>query len=356
MGRPEKRELIVRERQIHLRAVGTALPGPPIDNAALARRLGMGERWQEWIEAFIGTRSRHLSVDLDSGEQRATLGDLCHDAAHAALSAGGFEPEDVDVVVLATATPDLLMPATVNVVADTLGVDGVPSFQLQSGCTGAVQALSLAERMLAGDGPRTALVIGGDISARYFDFDADLTRLPPDEMVHYVLFGDGAGAAVLSTEPGPDSVTVRHLFTRLDGLGRAPGQTLDWFGPVDRDSDRKFASENYKAIEELVPPMTVGAKEEVCALLGWTESDIDFVLPPQLSGRMSARLFEELAIPGAKDVSCVAETGNNGNATPFFQLEHAFREMAPGQRALGVCIESSKWISAGFALEKEPAR
>lgn len=339
-------------RQIHLRSVGTALPGPAIDNAALAERLGMSGQWEQWVEAFIGTRSRYISVDLDTGKPHCDLAELCREAGERALSAAGLAPGDIDLVVMATATPDMLMPATVNVVADRLGVDGVPTYQLQSGCTGAVQALNTAHQMLLTGAYRSALVIGGDIGARYYDFDVDLARLPPDEMVHYVLFGDGAGAAVLSTEPGPGSLTVRHLFSRLTGLGRPPGQSLDWFGPVDRDSGRKVASEDYKAIEELVPTMTVEVKAELYEALGWTDADVDFLLPPQLSGRMTERLVRQLEVPGAREVSCVAETGNNGNATPFFQLERAFGQMAAGERALGICIESSKWIRAGFAVEK----
>lgn len=337
---------------IYIRSVGTALPGPPIDNATLAGRLGMSGQWEQWVEKFIGTRSRYFSVDLNTGEPRCSLASLCRDAARKALSGGGFSFRDIDLVVMATATPDLLMPSTVNVVADELGIDGVPTYQLQSGCTGAVQALSTARHMLLTGDYRSALVIGGDIGARYYEFDRDFSRLPPDEMVHYVLFGDGAGALVLSTEPGPGALAVRNVFTRLTGLGRSPGQTLDWFGPADRRVSRKAASEDYKAIEELVPDLTVEVKDEICDRIGWKDADVDFLLPPQLSGRMSGLLVKRLAMPDATEISCVHETGNNGNATPFFQLERAFDQMADGQRSLSICIESSKWIKAGLAAEK----
>jgi 3-oxoacyl-[acyl-carrier-protein] synthase-3 len=86
--------------------------------------------------------------------------------------------------------------------------------------------------------------------------------------------------------------------------------------------------------------------------LDWNESDVDYLLPPQLSGRMTNRINEFLALPGAQEVSCVADTGNTGNALPFLQLELALPRMAAGDRALGIAIESSKWIKAGFALEK----
>jgi 3-oxoacyl-[acyl-carrier-protein] synthase III len=339
-------------KQIYIHSIGTALPGPPVSNEMLARRLGMTSQWEQWVETFIGTRSRYFSVDLQTGKPHCSLAELCRDAADTALADGELSYSDVEAVVLATATPDMLMPATVNIVADDLGIDGVPTYQLQSGCTGAIQAISTACHMLSTGDYRTALVIGGDIGARFYDFDGDFSRLPPDEMVHYVLFGDGAGAAVLSTVPGPGALAIKDVFTRLMGLGRLPGQILDWYGPVDRNSSRKVASEDYKAIEELVPDMTAEVREEICARVSWKASDVEFLLPPQLSGRMSDVLVKRLAMPGAAEISRVHETGNNGNATPFFQLETAFTQMESGQRVLAICIESSKWIKAGLAAEK----
>ena len=223
---------------VSLLAAASALPGPAVDNAALGRRLGMDALWEQWVEAFIGTRTRHLAVDLDSGEIRHTLVELAQQAGGRALDAAGVAVDEVDLVVMGTATPDRLMPATVNLVADRLGIDGVPSYQLQSGCSGAVQALAVAHGLLLSGGLRTALVLGGDVVARFYDLRADLRKLPPAELVNYVLFGDGVGAAVLRVGEVPGAAALRTVFTRLVGLGRAPGATLEWFGLADRDSDR----------------------------------------------------------------------------------------------------------------------
>ncbi|WP_328917004.1 MULTISPECIES: 3-oxoacyl-ACP synthase III family protein [unclassified Streptomyces] len=337
---------------VHIRSVGTALPGPPIDNAALARRLRMSGQWEQWVDVFIGTETRHLSVDLDTGEPRSSLADLAVTASRTALDRAGLGAGDIDLIVMGSALPDLLMPTTVNVVADRLGINQLPTYQLQSGCTGAVQALHLGVQLLGTGQYRNALVIGGDTTAKILDFDADFTRLSPDQMVNYVLFGDGAGAMVLSTEPGPGSAVVRHVLTRLTGQGRTPGQTVDWFGPADRTSSRPPLIEDYKAIEESVPALSVEILAELRAELGWENSDIDFLLPPQLSGRMTERIVKLLDVDSARQISCVQATGNNGNATPFFQVERALAEMTAGQRALCICVESSKWIKAGFAVER----
>jgi 3-oxoacyl-[acyl-carrier-protein] synthase-3 len=339
------------DQTVYIRSAGSALPGPALDNAALARRFGMDALWEQWVEAFIGTRSRHLAVDLDSGALTDTLAELAQRAGRRALDGAGLGPADVDAVVLGTATPDQLMPATVNVVADRLGIDSVRSFQLQSGCSGAVQALDVARQLLVSGAAGTVLVLGGDVIARFYDLSADLRRTAPAELVNYVLFGDAAGAAVLSTEPRPGGAAVRSLFTRLVGLGRAPGAVLEWFGPADRGSDRPAATEDYKAIEEHVPAMAQEVLQELLDDTGWQAPDIDLVLPPQLSGRMTALITERLGLPKARNVSCVDEAGNCGNAIVFLQLEQALADIAAGERAVGVSIESSKWIKAGFALE-----
>ncbi|WP_033287157.1 3-oxoacyl-ACP synthase III family protein [Streptomyces sp. NRRL F-525] len=338
--------------EIHILSVGTALPGPPVDNATLARQLGTHQQFEQWVDTFIGTRTRHLSVDLETGEVNHSLADLGTTAGGRALAAAGLEASDIDVIVMGTATPDALMPATVNLIADRLGIDGIPTYQLQSGCAGAVQALDVGREMLLTGRHTTALVIGGDVCAKHLDIDMDVSSMAPAQLVNVVLFGDGAGAAVLSTRPTPGSVTIKAVLNRLTGLGRAPGQVIEWFGLADRASDRPAGMEDYKAIEESVPVMAGEILKELLDTLGWQQADLDFLLPPQLSGRMTKRIVERLAVADAQEVSCVQDTGNNGNALVFFQLERALERMGPGDRAIAVAVESSKWIKAGFALEK----
>ncbi|WP_031525352.1 3-oxoacyl-ACP synthase III family protein [Streptomyces sp. NRRL F-5123] len=344
---------------IRILSVGTALPGAPIGNARLARLFKMDKVWEQWVDVFIGTRTRHLARDLDTGERSVSLTDLATTAASRALAGADVAPEDVDLIVMGTATPDMLMPATVNMVAERLGVNDVRTFQLQSGCSGAVQALDVAHHFLRTGAYRTALVIGGDSTAKHFDIGMDVASMPPAQLVNLLLFGDGAGAVVLDTAPeaggqGPGrrgQAVLERVFTRLTGLGREPGQTLEWYGLAERDSDVPPAGENYKAIENAVPAMSVEILRELLDDLGWKDTDFDYILPPQLSGRMTPKILEGLEV-AAEEVSCVTETGNTGNALPFLQLERALAEMSPGDRALGIAVESSKWIKAGFAFEK----
>jgi 3-oxoacyl-[acyl-carrier-protein] synthase-3 len=337
---------------IRILSVGTALPGPVVDNAALARRFGMDALWEQWIDTFIGSGTRHLAVDLESGEIRSSLTELGETAARRALDGAGLEPGDVDVLVLGTAMPDLLMPATVNMIADRLGINDVPTYQLQSGCTGAVQAMDVGRQMLLTGGRRNALVIGGEVCAKHYDLSVDVKKLAPDELVNLLLFGDAAGAVVLTTDQVPGTTAIRRVLNRLTGLGRPPGQTVAWFGLVDRASARQAVTEDYKAIEQSVPPMSTEILKELLDDLGWAETDVDYLLPPQLSGRMTDRIVAELNLPTAEEISTVRETANTGNALPFLQLERLLPEMVEGDRAIGIAVESSKWIKAGFALER----
>ncbi|MFB7476807.1 3-oxoacyl-ACP synthase III family protein [Kitasatospora sp. NPDC056184] len=337
---------------VRILSVGTALPGPALDNAALARRFQMDALWEQWIDAFVGTDTRHLAVDLESGEIRSSLAELGETAARRALESAGLGPDDITGIVLGTATPDQLMPATVNLIADRLGINNVPTYQLQSGCSGAVQALELGRQMLLTGEHRNVLVLGGDVCAKHLDVTLDLRTLHPSELVNVVLFGDGAGAAVLTTDPVPGTASIRRIYTRLTGLNRPPGQSVEWFGRTDRHSDKQAVNEDYKAIEESVPTMSAEIAKEILEDLGWQDTDVDYLLPPQLSGKMTARIVAELGMPGAEEITCVRETANTGNAVPFLQLERALPQMTDGDRALCVAVESSKWIKAGFALEK----
>ncbi|MFD0411549.1 3-oxoacyl-ACP synthase III family protein [Kitasatospora sp. NPDC127116] len=337
---------------IHIVSTGTALPGPPVDNSALARRFGASDQWEEWIQLFIGTATRHLSVDLDTGERRNSLADLAELAGRRALDSASLAPEDIDLLVMGTATPDRLLPTTASVVAERLGIDDLPVFQLQSGCTGAFQALSTAHQLLGTGAYRRALVLGGELNEKYFDLGQDFGAMRPEQLINYVLFGDGAGAAVLAADPEGARAVVRHSSVRLTGLGRPAGQILEWFGPADRTSDRIPAVEDYKEIEASVPRMSREILDRLLSDLRWTPEDVHYVMPPQLSGRMTRKVLEALALPGAQEISCVVRTGNTGNATPFFQLEQALDLMSPGDRALGISVESSKWIRAGLAIER----
>ena len=337
---------------IRILGVGTQLPGDPVDNAALARQFGLDAAGEQWIDAFIGTRGRHFGFDLATGRRDWSLADLGAGAGARALRAAGVEPDEVDLLVMGTWSPDQLVPATVNVIADRLGVNDVPSYQLQSGCSGAVQALDLAHQLLQTGRHRTALVIGADTCAKHYRADMRTQGMEPAKLINALLFGDGAGAVVLSTRTPPGAPALRHVLVRLTGLGREPGQSTEWFGWGDERTEDVPILEDYKAIEQFVPKMAQETFEQLLRELDWAPEDADYLLPPQLSGRMTERIVAQLDVPHMRPISRVREIGNTGNSSPFFQIEQLLPMMMPGDRAVAVAIESSKWIKSGFAVEK----
>ncbi len=317
----------------------------------LGRYIGGGALFEDWVDTFVGTRTRYLAIDLETGEVRYTLADLGETAGRRAIAAAGIAAADIDLVVMGTATPDSLMPATVNLIADRLGIDGVPTYQLQSGCTGAVQALDVACQMLLTGRNQTALVLGGDVCAKHVDLDIEFGSLAPAEMINALLFGDGVGALVVSSHPGIGSSILHRTLVRFVGLNRPPGQIVEWFGMGDRKSDKVAFREDYKAIEAQVPVMAREIYHELVDVQGWAESDVDYLLPPQLSVRMTEQIVRYMGASRAQEVSCIAETANAANALPFLQLEQVLPRMKPGDRAIAVAVESSKWIKAGFVFE-----
>src|SRR5882724_7585876 len=126
-------------------STGVALPGDPLDNEVVARKFGASV---QWIEMFVGTRQRYLAMDLDTGRVTHTLADLGAEAGAQAIARAGLQPREIDFVVLSTSMPDMLMPATVNLIVEQLGIDQLPTYQVQSGCAGAIQGLDLTRRLL----------------------------------------------------------------------------------------------------------------------------------------------------------------------------------------------------------------
>ena len=339
----------MNQTDIHILGVGTELPGPPIDNATLISRLGLPSAWEEWIDVFIGTKTRHFAIDMKSGQRTETLTDMGALAGYRALEKAGVDPGSIDVAIMGAAMPDMLMPATVNLIADRLGINDLPTYQIQAGCTGAIQALDLAVQLLRSGQYRTALVIGGDSIAKHMGLD--MRDVSPNLYVNGMLFGDGCGAAVLTTGPVPGTAVLRRAFVRLLGLGRKPGQIVEWYGQADRNTNAEAVAEDFKVIEESVPAMAASAFQDLLDFLGWKKTDVDYLLPPQLNAKMTARVVEHLDAPSASVISRVIEIGNTTNAIPFFQLEQLIPRLQPGDRAAGISVETSKWIKGGYAVE-----
>ncbi|KWV33786.1 3-oxoacyl-ACP synthase III family protein [Micromonospora rifamycinica] len=348
---------------MRLIALSEVLPGEPVTNRDMAERFGLHERW---LDSVTGNRTRYFCrPDSPTGVPKTT-GDLATEAGEQALVRAGVDPAAIDFLVLSTASPDHLMPATVNLVADRLGLNDLPTFQLTSGCAGALQGLYTARALLA-SGLRRGLVIGADTCRNMLPPGDAVAQLRPAEMVNFAMFGDGGGAAVVEAGTQGPGLLVEHLFLRTVGKGRAPAQIVRWYGVAGapqvpdahgRTVREAMGEEDYKAIERHVPEAARAILDELVAVTGWRLPDVEHVLTPQLNGVMTERIRDYLGVGEQQAVSCVADTGNNGNALPFIQLNRALRRIrggvGEGGRMLVATVESSKWVLAGMALRHRP--
>lgn len=331
---------------IKIRGIGTHLPGDPIDNQMIEQVFGIDS---EWIDLFVGTQTRHFSLDLTTGAITHSLAESCLLAAEQAIADANIDKTQIDALVLATATPDHLMPNTVSLIMDRLGLNQKEIYQLQSGCSGALQALNLGCQLIRAGTKTTVLVMGGDVCNKFIDLEEDFSQLKPAELINYVLFGDGAGAVILSADNESGGMVIDTILHRCVGRDKPPGQLVHWRGK-NRHTAVPMINEDYKAIEVAVPIHTQDLIDELISGMNCCKSAIDYLLPPQLSKNMTDAIVSRLNMPTASVINVVAETGNNGNALPFLQLEKLGCLMQASQKALLVAIESSKWIESGMAL------
>ncbi len=332
---------------IYIKGLGLCRPGAPVSNAALAERFSLNE---EWISIYLGNQSRYFATDLITGKQNFSLREIACQAALTALQHAAIDNDQLGFIILATATPDKLMPATVNEVAYQLNLFGIPTYQLQSGCCGSLQMLHLANDLMATGRYRYGLVIGADVCHKFIDPVKNYHESKPAELINFALFGDGAGAMVLSADATDCHLpAITRINYQLNPSDLTPGQIVNWQGSCPHDDE--MLMEDYKAIEHHVPRFASQELHHMLTRMQLNMSQIDWFLAPQLSGRMTAKIIEKLQIPEEKAINCVAETGNNGNALLIFQLSLLLEKLQPGQRAIAISIESSRWLSGALSLQ-----
>lgn len=349
---------------MRISGLSEVLPGKPVTNRQMAERFGLHE---QWLQMMTGNVSRYFCTGEDDGVASNTS-DLATLAGSRALLDAGVDPGTLDFLVLTTASPDHLMPATVNLVAERLGIDNVTTMQVTSGCAGAIQGLYTARALIAA-GHRRGLVIGADCCRKIFPSASRIPGMRPAELINFALFGDGAGAAVVEADPQGPGLVVEHIFTRCVGAGRQPAQVIRYYGsegaqPViaadGSASYEPWGTEDYKAIQVNVPILTAQIFAELAEASGHDLAKVEHVLVPQLNGVMTEAIRQSVGVRPEQAVSCVAETGNNGNALPFIQLHRAMERISgadgDGDRVFVANVESSKWLIAGLALRYQRGR
>ena len=282
---------------------GSALPARRVSNAELAETVDTSD---EWIVERTGIRSRYIA---GAGETTATL---AADAARRALAAAGIDASAIDLIILATATPDQTFPASATKVQAMLGINDCVAFDVAAVCSGFLYALSAAESMIRAGSARMALVIGSETFSRILDWDDRGTC---------VLFGDGAGAVVLGAVEDGRGV----LATRLHADGRHNDLLYVDGGPSTTGTVGKVRMKGREVFRHAVTNLANVLTETLDAA-GLTVADVDWVVPHQANARILDATAKKLGLDPAKVVVTVTEHANTSAASVPLALDTAARD------------------------------
>jgi 3-oxoacyl-[acyl-carrier-protein] synthase-3 len=287
---------------------GSFLPPRRLTNADLVAQLAAQgvESSDEWIVERTGIRARHF---VDAGSASSDLG---MQAARKAIEAAGLKPEDIDLIIVATSTPDMVFPSTATLLQHKLGIAGCPAFDVQAVCSGFIYALTVADALIKSGSATKALVIGAEVFSRILDFKDRTTC---------VLFGDGAGAVVLEASDVPGILaTDIHADGKHSAILCVPGHVSG--GSVLGDPVLKMDG-------QAVFKLAVGVLEETAraslAKAQLTEADIDWLIPHQANIRIMQSAARKLKMSMDKVIVTVDQHGNTSAASIPLALDHAVR-------------------------------
>lgn len=287
---------------------GSYLPPNRLTNAQLATQLAARgvETSDEWIVARTGIEARHFAAP------DVTSSDLGVEAARRAIEAAGLQAADIDLIIVATSTPDMVFPSVACILQHKLGIAGCPAFDLQAVCSGFVYALTVADAMIKSGAATRALVVGSEVFSRILDF-SDRTTC--------VLFGDGAGAVVLeaSQEPGILASDL-HADGRHVGILCVPGHVSG--GQV---VGSPLLTMDGQAVFKLAVGVLENAARATLAKASLTEADIDWLIPHQANLRIMRSTAKKLKLPLEKLIVTVDQHGNTSAASIPLALDEAVR-------------------------------
>lgn len=359
------------DRHVSILSTGAHLPGDPLDNATLERLCGP---LPEEVLHGIEVQRRHWIADPETGEHRTGTAAMATAAARQALQRAEVEPAEVDLVVLATATPDHILPAAGTYVQEQLGLEHCAVIEVRAGCVGAIQALDTARRLLADGTYRTALVIGAEsispfLVPVYLGRDPHSVRMR-DRLTVYT-FGDGAGAMVLRAgEPGSaqDTPICEVFATQCLGGARKPGMLIAGGGtaePFAQQQLRKRLMEiqlDIPGTARFGPKVFVAGLQEMLRRSGLAISDIDACVLPEGNAEYFSSEFEAAGLTaedhtvlGKSIVENLVDVGATGSAAVPLALDAGWVDgrVRPGDTVLLLAIEASRYLYAGLTLAWE---
>jgi 3-oxoacyl-[acyl-carrier-protein] synthase-3 len=306
-------------RHSRITGTGSFLPPDRLTNDDLAARLARDgiETSDQWIVERTGIKARHFAA------ADVACSDMAVQAAQRALEAAGCDATSIDLIIVATSTPDMVFPSTACIVQQKLGVHGCPAFDVQAVCSGFIYALTLADSLIRTGSARKALVIGAEVFSRILDFKDRGTC---------VLFGDGAGAVVLEASDTPGILaTELHADGRHVDILCVPGHVSG--GLVLGDPLLKMDG---PAVFKIAVNVLFDVAHSVLAKAGLTDADVDWLIPHQANIRILQSTAKRLKLPMEKLIVTVDQHGNTSAASIPLALDESVRsgKIKPGDTVL----------------------
>tara|TARA_R110000782_G_scaffold78276_3_gene154999 strand:+ start:43958 stop:44926 length:969 start_codon:yes stop_codon:yes gene_type:complete len=285
---------------------GSALPAKAVSNDELAQRVDTND---EWIRGRTGITNRYIADDTETTSTLAT------DASRRAIEAAGLVPTDIDLIILATATPDQTFPASATLVQAALGIDDCVAFDVAAVCSGFLYAMTVADSMIRSGGANRALVIGAETFSRILDWEDRTTC---------VLFGDGAGAVVLGHE---ESETGERgiLASKLHADGRHNQLLYVDGGPSTTGTVGKVRMKGQEVFRHAVTNLA-SVLREVLDMAGMSVEDIDWVVPHQANARILDGTARKLGLSPEKVIVTVNDHANTSAASVPLAFDQAVRD------------------------------
>ncbi|HVC86363.1 MAG TPA: beta-ketoacyl-ACP synthase III [Gaiellaceae bacterium] len=300
--------------RISITGLGCHVPERILTNDDLSKLVDTND---EWIIERTGIRERRIAADDEA------LTDICLPAARRALEMAGADPKSIDLLIVATVTPDMAFPSSSALLANTLGMPDAAAYDLSAGCTGFVYAIAQAHAMLASGLSKRALVVGGDVLSKILDW-TDRSTL--------VLFGDGAGAVVLERV---DEGGFLGFELGADGGG---GDSLWLPGSGSRhfDEPEKFVKMNGREVFKFATRVMVSSAEAILAECGKTVADVDVYVPHQANVRIIDHAARKLGFTQEKTIVNVSRYGNTSSGSIPLALADAADDgrLQPGKLVL----------------------
>lgn len=297
------------ELKARIVGVGSYLPDRILSNDEISSMVDTSD---SWIRERTGIRQRHIAAE---GE---TTCDLAEKASRRAIEQAGLTPDDIDLIIVGTTTPDFTFPSTATLLQARLGVSGGASFDVQAVCSGFIYGLSIADNFIARGQAKTVLVVGAETMSRILDWTDRSTC---------VLFGDGAGAMVLQAhEPGPDPAVERGILaTYLRSDGRFKDLLHVDGGPSSTGTVghlRMLGNQVFRhAVTNIAESMST-----IATRTGIKIADIDWFVPHQANQRILEGVARRLSIPTHKVISTVADHGNTSAASVPLAFDRAMQD------------------------------